>query len=271
MHTLNTKQTFGLMAILFGLISLACIDKTNTTFSKDSKMVKIEGGTFIMGQSSGEGDEKPEHEVEISTFYLSKYEVTVAEFRKFCEATDRDMPKTPNWGWIDDHPVINTTWNDARDYISWLNKTESENYRLPTEAEFEYTIRNGGKEGVYPWEGDAPKHENLADRSLKKETGSSRIWSNYDDGFPFTAPVGSFEPNPLGVYDINGNIWEWCSDWYSAYTDNKTINPKGAKTGDNKVGRGGSYNADPWHSRSASRSYVEPTFEGPGFRLAKDF
>ncbi len=267
---MKAKYYYGIAVLALGIISMAFINLTTDEKLSESQLVKIEGGTYTIGQNSGEGDEKPEHEVEISSFYMSKYEITVAEFRKFCEATNREMPKTPRWGWQDNHPIINTTWNDASDYINWLNKLEKENYRLPTEAEFEYVIRNGGKTGIYPWTGDVPKNENLADRSLKKETGSSRIWSNYDDGFPYTAPVGSFEPNSLGIYDINGNIWEWCSNWYSEYTNEKKTNPKGPSSGSNKVGRGGSYNADPWHSRSASRSYVEPTFEGPGFRLAKD-
>ncbi|MCA0153466.1 formylglycine-generating enzyme family protein [Winogradskyella vincentii] len=233
-------------------------------------MVKIKGGTFIMGQNSGEGDEKPEHEVQILGFYMGKYEVTVKEYRKFCNATNRDMPKQPKWGWIDNHPIINTTWYDAQDYISWLNKVSSKNYRLPTEAEFEYVIRNGGQTGTYPWSDGQPKNENLADISFGNANNSNGIWKNYDDSFAHTSPVGSFESNLLGVYDINGNIWEWCNDWHQEYTSEKRINPKGPKTGIEKVGRGGSYNADPWHSRSASRAYVKPTFEGPGFRLAKN-
>ena len=270
MNSKLTPSIVGLLLILLSIICVAFVNKSTTTLP-NPEMVKIEGGTFIMGQDSGEGDEKPEHEVELSTFYIGKYEVTVSEFRTFCEATDRDMPKTPKWGWKEDHPIVNCTWNDAMAYINWLNETKNDNYRLPTEAEFEYVIRNGGKPGVYPWKDEEPQNENLADISFKKVTSSSRIWSNYDDGFPNTAPVGSFEPNDLGVYDINGNIWEWCNDWYQEYSSEKQVNPKGPDSGNNKVGRGGSYNADPWHSRTASRAWVEPSFEAPGFRLAKDF
>lgn len=252
---------------LFGFASISDLNAQVTT---EPIMVKIKGGTFVMGQNDGEGDERPEHLVEVDDFYIAKFEIKVSEYRKFCLATDRTMPKQPEWGWNDNHPIINTSWNDAHDYVAWLNKRTDEDYRLPTEAEFEYVIRNGGEKGVYPWGNKLPINENLADESYRAKTSKSGIWQNYNDGYAFTSPVGSFEPNKLGVCDINGNIWEWCSDWYAEYSDQKKINPIGATAGKNKVGRGASYDADPWHSRSASRAYVEPNFKRPGFRLAKD-
>ncbi|WP_165200536.1 formylglycine-generating enzyme family protein [Muriicola soli] len=252
------------------LLSFVPMPSLNAQVPTEPIMVKIKGGTYIMGQNDGEGDERPEHLVEIEDFYIAKFEITVSEYREFCLATDRTMPKQPEWGWIDDHPIINTSWNDACDYIQWLNKRTGEDYRLPTEAEFEYVIRNGGEKGVYPWGKALPSNENLADESFRAKTSRSGIWKNYYDGYAFTAPVGSFKPNKLGVCDINGNIWEWCSDWYGEYSDQKSKNPIGATTGKHKVGRGASYGTDPWHSRSASRAYVEPDFKRPGFRLAKD-
>lgn len=245
---------------------------TNDPYLQISKpeLVSISGGTFMMGQDDGEGDERPAHEVTLSDFQIGKYEVTVAEYKRFCEDTEKEMPTEPEWGWKANHPIINTSWNDAMDYIKWLNLQTNETYRLPTEAEFEYVIRNGGESGVYPWGDDTPQDENLADVSFTQKTKSSRAWKNYNDGFAFTAPVGSFKANKLGVYDINGNIWEWCSDWHEDYTDKKVNNPTGPRSGIHKVGRGGSYNSDPWHSRTASRAFVKPTFKKPGFRLAKD-
>ncbi len=233
-------------------------------------MVLIKGGTYFMGQQDGENDERPVHKVSISDFYIGKYEVTVLDYKFFCEATNRDMPKEPSWGWIENHPIINTSWNDALAYINWLNKESNENYRLPTEAEFEYVIRNGGKPGVYPWGTGKPFNENIADESFKEKNPNKNIWKGYNDDHAFTSPVGSYESNELGVYDINGNIWEWCNDWYEGYGTDPVINPKGAIKGNNKVGRGASFDADPWHSRTASRAYVEPSFSRPGFRLAKD-
>lgn len=252
---------------LFGFLPRLPILENNLT---TPEMVKISGGKFIMGQNDGEGDEKPEHVVLIDDFYIGKFEITVSEYKKFCRATNRAMPSEPEWGWIDNNPIINTSWNDAMAYIKWLNFENDESYRLPTEAEFEYVIRNGGESGIYPWGSELPKNENLADLTFKAETSSDRIWKDYNDGFAYTAPVGSFEPNKLGVYDINGNIWEWCSDWYQDYSGKKITDPKGPTSGKWKVGRGASYDADPWHSRSASRAFVEPGFKRPGFRLAKD-
>lgn len=237
----------------------------------ETELVFIEGGTFLMGQDDGEGDEKPIHQVTVSDFFIGKFEVTVSDYRKFCSATGKLMPKEPEWGWADSHPIINTSWNDAMSYIAWLNEETEENYRLPTEAEFEYVLRNGGQPGVYPWGNGMPKNENIADEALKKKTTSSRIWEDYVDGFAFTAPVGSFDPNELGVYDINGNIWEWCYDWYGAYSSQPSTNPKGAVKKEYKVARGASFDADPWHARTASRAFVAPDFKRPGFRLAKDY
>ncbi|RNC86379.1 MAG: hypothetical protein ED556_08790 [Winogradskyella sp.] len=271
MHKYYKLKSIGIIVIISVILTgFSSNIKLLDTTPKVPEMVEIRGGTFTMGQNDGEGDEKPEHLVEISDFYIAKYEITVAEYKAFCIATKREMPKKPEWGWIDNHPIINTSWNDATAYIKWLNKEMNETYRLPTEAEFEYVIRNGGEKGVFPWGNGNPTNENLADEAFKSKTSRTNIWEGHNDGFAYTAPVGSYEPNKLGVYDINGNIWEWCSDWYDAYTSKKSSNPKGAKISKNKVGRGGSYNADPWHSRSASRAFVEPTFKRPGFRLAKD-
>ena len=261
-----TMKSIGVIIILVSI----CLGYTTKDQFHTPNMVFINGGTFVMGQNDGEGDEKPEHLVEINDFYLAKFEITVSEYSAFCKATKREMPKEPEWGWIDNHPIINTSWNDANAYIEWLNAQSKEKYRLPTEAEFEFVIRNGGKQGVYPWGNGTPTNENLADESYKTQTARTGIWKNYNDGFAYTAPVGSYPPNELGVCDINGNIWEWCSDWYEGYSENKMIDPKGAVDGKWKVGRGASFSADPWHSRSASRSFVEPHFKRPGFRLAKD-
>ncbi|NNK28031.1 MAG: SUMF1/EgtB/PvdO family nonheme iron enzyme [Flavobacteriaceae bacterium] len=276
MHKRNTptliyKRRFKTVIVL-GIIILGFTSLSNSYAqgSLEPKMVAIKGGTFIMGQNTGEGDEKPEHEVVLHDFFIGKYEVTVLEYRAFCEATEREMPEEPEWGWVDNHPIINLSWNDASAYIEWLNIITKQAYRLPTEAEFEYVIRNGGESGIYPWGNGIPQNENLADLAFNVKTSSNRIWKEHNDGHAFIAPVGSFKPNKLGVYDINGNIWEWCQDWYGHYPSQKTTNPKGPETGTHKVGRGGSYNADPWHSRSASRAWVKPDFKKPGFRLAKN-
>lgn len=227
-----------------------------------------------MGQANGEGDEKPVHKVTLSDFYIGKYEVTVKQYKQFCEDTKKELPKAPDWGWIDSHPIMNISWNDANDYIKWLNKETGQNFRLPTEAEFEYVIRNGGKEGTYPFDKSSNNPgENVADEAFSRKNPNwsrSRIWADYDDGYVGTSPVGTFSANNLGVHDINGNAWEWVSDWYADYSSADVTDPKGPKDGKFKVGRGASFNADPWHTRSAGRNWVEPEFKKPGFRIAKD-
>ncbi|NNE27892.1 MAG: formylglycine-generating enzyme family protein [Saprospiraceae bacterium] len=232
-------------------------------------MAFIQGGQFMMGQTDGEFDESPVHKVWLSDFYLAKYEVTVKEYRAYCAATNSTMPQQPEWGFQEDHPIINISWNDAQEYIKWLNKISGAAYRLPTEAEFEYVIKSGKQNSVYPWGSGLPVNENIADESRRDIPGRREIWNGYNDGFPYTSPVGSYSPNSFGVYDINGNAWEWVQDWYGKYTSEDKSNPAGPKEGKFKVGRGASFNADPWHSRSASRAFVEPEFKGPGFRLAK--
>lgn len=260
-----------ILSIWLGLILLGFSIGIEGSGKIEPHMVHINGGTFLMGQHDGETDEEPAHEVLISDFLIGKYEVTVSEYRKFCSATKREMPPEPEWGWKSSHPIINTSWEDAYLYIKWLNQVTQENYRLPTEAEFEYVIRNGGEPGIYPWGNGIPEDENLADETYKAITSNSDIWEEYDDGFAYTAPVGSFKSNKLGVHDINGNVWEWCSDWHEDYSSEKLVNPKGPAVGESKVGRGASYDANPWHCRTASRSFVKPSFRRPGFRLAKDY
>ncbi len=256
-------QSFFLLVATLALLS------THVYSQSLPDLALIEGGVFIMGTEDGEGDEKPTRRVTISGFYIGKYEVTVAEYRLFAEATNRSMPDEPEWGWINNHPIMNTSWFDAVAYVDWLNDSLKENYRLPTEAEFEYVMREGKSGATYSWTSYNTINENIGDESFRSET-TRNVWDNYDDGNTFTSPVGSYHPNAFGVHDINGNIWEWVSDWYDDYPEEDQIDPTGPENGTHKVGRGASYASDPWHTRIAGRNWVLPEFKKPGFRLAKD-
>jgi formylglycine-generating enzyme len=252
-------------------------------------LVLIRGGTFQMGSDDGGNDEKPVHSVTVSDFYLGKYEVTVAEFKTFIDATGykTDADKggsshvyTDTWkeqqgvNWKHDtrgtlrpsneynHPVLHVSWNDAVAYCKWMSEKTGHPYRLPTEAEWEYAA-GGGNGKRTKWAGTNTESE------LKR-------YANYDgnqDGYATTAPVGSLQANALGLYDMTGNVWEWCSDWYGSdyYKNSLSSNPTGPTSGSYRVLRGGSWDSYPRYCRVADRDYLSPGFRYSviGFRLAR--
>ncbi|TGO03474.1 hypothetical protein PN36_05905 [Candidatus Thiomargarita nelsonii] len=223
------------------------------------EMVWIGGGSFRMGdlQGGGESDEKPVHRVTVKRFAMGRYEVTFAEYDKFAEATGRSKPDDRGWG-RGNRPVINVSWHDATAYAKWLSQQTGEQYRLPTEAEWEYSARAGTKTKY--WWGN--------------EIGSNKAncWS-CGDSFTNTAPVGSFEANPFGLYDMLGNVWEWtCSQYEGKYKgkEQQCMNKKINKNNNLSL-RGGSWGIDATRMRSADRDGRRPTNRGGGvgFRLAR--
>ncbi len=266
-------------------------------------LVFVRGGTFKMGSNDGESDEKPVHTVTVSDFYLSKYELTVAEFRKFVEdknyRTDAETgdgsyiwvvntwKKTASINWrhdaegknaLDNHPVIHVSWNDAVAYCKWISKKTGQKYRLPTEAEWEYAAGNGSRHTKYSWGNGGPsgkKGGNVADKTAKAKISNLPIFENYTDGYVFVAPVGLFDANDFGLHDMTGNVWEWCSDWYDSdfYKNCPSSNPTGANSGTNRVFRGGSWFRYPRFCRAAYRNSYPPASRtyNLGFRLARSF
>jgi formylglycine-generating enzyme len=220
------------------------------------EMIAVEGGTFKMGSTMAT-DEKP-HDVTLSSFAIAKNLVTVAEYKAFCEATKRKMPFPPAWGWNDNHPMVIVTSIDAEDYCKWLSATYGSAYRLPTEAEWEYAAKGGNKSQGYTFSGG----------NDMKEVG----WFGENSGGK-TNPVGTKNPNELGIYDMSGNVYEWCQDWYgdSYYgTEPSLNNPQGPPPAIFRVVRGGSWQNGVDFCNTHLRQKYNPksNLHNRGFRVA---
>ena len=246
----------------------------------DSDLIKIQGGTFKMGSKDSDGladvDEQKEHTVNLNTFEISKFEVTVWEWKQFIKDNKMKMPVKPTWGWQDNYPINGVTWNEAIAYCNWLSKKEklqpvytkkgpnficnfkANGYRLPTEAEWEFAAKGGASSKSFKYSGS----NNLDDVAWHK---------NKSKGTPHT--IGTKLPNELGLYDMSGNVWEWCWDWYNKdfYKQEKGENPRGPEMGDRRSVRGGSWDSQPNYVRPANRISTEPnkTHEFYGFRVAR--
>ncbi len=247
------------------------------------EFVRIPGGCYEMGDNFGDGErnEKPVHTVCMDDFYLSRHEVTVGAFRTFTSETgykteaekgygcyiyvDREWKlskdgnwKNPGFTQTDRHPVTCVSWNDTQSYINWLKEKTGKEYSLPTEAEWEYAARSGGKKEK--WAGTSSKSD------LK-----NYAWY-WDNSGKKTHPVGRTEPNGQGLYDMSGNVWEWVNDWYDEnyYSKSPEKNPKGPTEGNYKVLRGGSWNSGAGKTRTTKRgrSKLRTRKYNFGFRLA---
>jgi formylglycine-generating enzyme required for sulfatase activity len=203
-----------------------------------------------------DSDEIPRHHVTLTNgFWLQTTEVTVSQYRRFARATGRQVPLDPGFTQGDHHPVVYVTWVDAEAYCRWAGG------RLPTEAEWEYAAR-GGKEGqIYPW-GNYESHE----QANYWETGGRDQWAN-------TLPVGSFPANGYGLFDMAGNVYEWCADWYDAgyYSNSPSVDPLGPGSGQGRVLRGGSWDLESRWVRCSERGGSDPAGGGSyGFRCLRD-
>ena len=232
-------------------------DRTQGTIAQNpidgAEMIFIPEGEFLMGSDKSKdnlayNDELPQRKVYLDGYWIYKHEVTVARYRKFCQATGKQMPKSPGWGWQDNHPILNVTWHDAVAYCKWAG------VELPTEAQWEKAAR--GTDGrIYPW-GD--------------KWDASKC-NNYNTGPKQTTPVGSYPQgdSPYGVMDMSGNVYEWCADWYDGkyYASAPNRNPQGPSSGQTRVLRGGSWvHHIPWYLRAAVRGGGGPVFGDWGFR-----
>lgn len=274
-------------------------------------MALVPKGKFRMGSPVEElgrlSNEGPIHTVEISRdYWMGKYEVTRGQFSRFVLETgyvteaERDVgggfglnfgtgkveqmsglswrdPRFPEFSPSDDHPVMLVSWSDAEAFCKWLSRREGRPYRLPTEAEWEYAAR-GGAPSPYHFGPDSEKlaqFANVADADFKRSVPKAENAERWSDGFPFTAPVGSFKPNPFGLHDMHGNVWEWCSDWHQDdyYRTSPGSDPHGPTTGLFRVIRGGGWLNGAARNRAAQRIYFQPRFRYcllSGFRVVMD-
>ena len=211
------------------------------------EMVYVQGGTFDMG-SNIENVEKPIHQVTLGDYYIGKYEVTQAQWIEI-------MGNNPSFFKGDNLPVENVSWEDIQEFITRLNEKTGRTYRLPTEAEWEYAARGGNKSQGYLYSGS----NNLDDV----------VWYERNSNYK-THPVGQKQANELGIYDMSGNISEWCNDWYGPYSSSSQTNPTGPSSGSYPIYRGGDFAGDKRYCRVAFRSYSSPgsRFDFLGFRLS---
>ena len=298
----------SLFTLFFSLITLSACH-TDDHISPELVLVKV--GTFQMGDEIGDLWDgcRPLHNVHLTyNFLIGKHEITFTEYDYFCEQTGRDLPGDHGWG-RDNQPVIYVSWRDAVAYCNWLSGaenlspayneegdlldrdgnvttdiTEVEGYRLPTEAEWEYAASGGHKALPIP-----PRHlfsgsDNIDDVAWYFDnSGEGYFFSGSETKVSYTnhgaayvegisaQPVGEKEPNELGIYDMSGNVWEWCHDWYDLYTEEDKTNPIGAPAGHLRVMRGGSWIFGANDCRVGNRLYRPPHDKlfRIGFRIAK--
>ena len=232
------------------------------------QFMTVPAGCFQMGLLPDEkdryDDEDPVHKVCVDGFWMGQYEVTQGQWQKIMGENPAEFKKGDNY------PVERVSWEDAQKFISNLNKKSGKEYRLPTEAEWEYAARAGTSTARH-W-GD--------DISCDKAMYENDPGSNEDSCVDYvrkrglipdsTAPVGSYPPNQFDLYDMMGNVWEWCADWYGDYPSSPQTNPVGSSSGSGRVIRGGGWNFSPRNVRSANRVRYSPVrrFNRLGFRLA---
>lgn len=258
-------------------------------------MLFIQGGKFLMGTDDGFPYEGPAHEVTVESFWMDAHEVTVAEFDGFVAATGhvteaekfgwsgvfdletRDWKRTDGATWrhphgphstaVADEPVMQVSYNDALAYARWAKK------RLPTEAEWEYAARGGLAGKTYAWGDELSPGGKCAANWWQ---GSFPQVNTGEDGYVGLAPVGKFAPNGFGLYDMAGNVWEWCADWFDEgyYSKNSGINPTGPRKGEERIMRGGSWMCSEDYCRGyrvAARSHATPdtALNNLGFRCVR--
>lgn len=231
-------------------VTLSFGTQTFTVNGVSFTMVRVDGGTFTMGAtpeqgSDAYGSEKPAHRVTLSSYLIGQTEVTQSLWKAV-------MGENPSYFKGDNLPVENVSWKDCQTFISKLNQLTGKTFRLPTEAEWEYAARGGNKSKGYKYSGSS-------------DIGSVAWYEN--NSSRKTHPVGAKQPNELGIYDMSGNVWEWCSDYYDSYSSAAVTNPTGPVSGSYRVGRGGSWDHGARRCRVSNRDCDFPDYSHPGLGL----
>ena len=252
-----------LLAMLYCLPASAAEPKNETAPQEGAlfvdsatgiQMAFVKGGCFQMGSVSGDGydDEKPVHEVCVNDLYMGRHEVTQGQWQKVMGSNPSNFRNCGS-----DCPVEKVSWNDVQEFLRKLNSQTGKKYRLPTEAEWEYATRSGGKDEKYAGTGN---ENTLVDYAWYKSNSEKK-----------TNPVGRKKPNGLGLYDMSGNVWEWCDDWHGEnyYANSPKDNPQGPAAGSARVLRGGCWGNDPNGTRTTNRYRNNPgkRYSFIGFRL----
>ncbi|MBQ3690483.1 MAG: formylglycine-generating enzyme family protein [Bacteroidales bacterium] len=261
--------TFIGKKLLMTVLLLPAVSTISAQIANPPAMIDVKGGTFKMGNKDGYEDEQPVHNVTLSDFSIGKYEVTVAQYKQFCNETNRRMPADPpaawyeehdkavKWQWNDNHPIVNVTYFDAIAYCDWLSQKYGGKYSLPTEAQWEYAAKGGKNSKNYAYAGSDDIDE--------------VAWYDETTGEKGIHPVGKLKPNELGIYDMSGNAWEWCLDYYGKYTSASVKDPAGPTKGTYRVIRGGSWYYVEDMAKVTSRDGPQPRFTNYnyGFRVVK--
>ena len=258
---MNSMKIAGFVAAAMFLLFFTACGGGGVLGDGDNKftgeMMSVKGGTFTMGCTPEQGGEcysgeKPTRQVTLSDFYIGKYEVTQAQWK----AVLGDDNNPSNFKG-DNLPVENVSWRDVQFFITTLNQKTGGNYRLPTEAEWEYAARGGNKSQGYKYSGG----NNINEVAWHGGNSEGR-----------THPVGAKAPNELGIHDMSGNVWEWVNDWYRDYNSGSVSDPQGPSKGSGRVRRGGSWGGDARGARVSNRfnANLVARSDYVGFRIARD-
>ena len=249
------------------------VDESTRTFTANGvsfKMIRVDGGTFTMGATSEQGsdaksDESPTHRVTLSSYYIGETEVTQALWQAVMgqKPTSNGSQWSSNYGLGGNYPAYYVSWNDCQDFITKLNRLTGQSFRLPTETEWEFAARGGNKSQGYKYAGS----NTISNVAWYYDNSYALGSSSSDYG---THAVATKSSNELGLYDMSGNVWEWCQDWKGDYSSSSQTNPTGPSSGSSRVRRGGSWLHNAGDCRVSIRDGSTPdsSYNNLGLRLA---